>query len=167
MRKKGSQIIICFTLLIVFVACRKIPRNNSRYIETLTYNNNGNTYQREWYLDTYKFSDAIIAIHIEEDTDSLIGKRSYWMNIASESDKKNNAVAAYIYDNEKGIFNGRYTLRRLYSYVGEKYSEHNQINYKGTFQEIIVYYDTAHVLPNDTTTRTGTYILEYEGKIKD
>jgi|GEM_PF-1566266 len=167
MRKRNSHIVICFTLVVVVVSCRKTPRNNSRYMETLTYNDDGSIYKRDWYLDTYKFSDAITAIHIEENYDSIVGKRSYWMNIASQPDKKNNAIAAYIYDDEKGSLNGKYTLRRLYSYIGEKYSEHNQINFKGTFEETIVYYDTAHVIPNDTTYRKGTFVLEYEGKIKD
>jgi len=158
---------ILFLSLIALCSCRKAPKDNSRYMETLTYNDDGSTYQREWYLDTYKKSDGITAIHIENYSNSKVGKRSYWMNIASQSDNKNNAIAAYIYDNEKGILNGRYTLRRLYSYVGEKYSKHNQINFKGTFEETIVYYDTAHVVPNDTTFRKGTFVLEYEGKTKE
>ena len=158
---------ILFLLFIVLCSCRKAPQNNSRYMETLTYNDDGSTYQREWYLTTYKNTDAITAMHIEALSATIVGKRPYWMNIAIEKDKNNNNIAAYILDNEIGILNGKYTSKRLYNYLGEKYSEHNQINFKGTFEETIVYYDTAHVIPNDTTYRKGTFVLEYEGKTKD
>lgn len=136
-------------------------------METLVYNDDGSTYQREWYLTTYKNTDAISAMHIEVLSGTIVGKRSYWMNIAMQKDKANKNIAAYILDNEKGILNGKHTLKRLYNYDGEKYSKNNQINFKGTFEETIVYYDTAHVVPNDTTFRKGTFVIEYKGKTKE
>jgi len=158
---------ILFLSLIVLCACRKVPKDNSRYMETLTYNDDGSSVQREWNLDTYNKGASISAIHLEDDAELVGGKRSYWMNIAMEKDKDNKNMSAYIYDDEKGVLNNKHTLKRLYNYDGEKYTEHNQINFKGTFEETIVYYDTAHVVPNDTTFRKGTFVLEYEGKTKE
>ncbi|MEO9256854.1 MAG: hypothetical protein ABI207_00655 [Crocinitomicaceae bacterium] len=152
-------------LLIILFACQKIRRDNSIYMETLTYSNDKSTYQREWHLNNQ--SDAITAIHIEEDTNLIVGKRSYWMNIASPTDQKNNSIAAYIYDNEIGVLNGKFTLRRLYSYEGEKYLNKHRINFKGTFEETIVYFDKEGIMPNDTTFRKGTFVLEYKGKEKN
>ena len=161
--------VLCLGILFLAISCRKVPKNNSIYTETISYNDDGSSYQRKWYLDSDKKTNVIEAVHVEDDTSKITGKRSYWLFIASPPDNQNKNMAAYIDDNEPGVLNGKYTLRRLYAYTGEKYHKNNQLNFKGAFTETIVYYTPSDStgLSNDTTVRTGTFVLEYEGMNKN
>lgn len=146
------------------LACRKKPKDNSEYKETLNYTDNSSI-ERTWYVDYDK--EEIYAVHIEDNDDTLSQKYFFYMNIINSDEVKSKKVWAFSYDKDKAILNGKHTLYRQYNYDGERYLKKGQVNYKGAFNEIIVYYDTSGVQANDTVKRNGTYTLEYQGETPD